>query len=228
MAGYSFTPNQGGSQYFGGGGWGNDLASFGHSAYAGMSNGMQFANNLYDLQRRVALEPHAQEAAMANYNAQKKLGELSADLYAEEMIQQNIDRNTTDGTTLNRLAGYSSVRGGTMANGTPGAAGFTGSATSPVATGNIGAQVGVVQPRLSQADIDAQNTFADAVLRNKQGMPGQSQQYFQQPAQPQMTPVTTQMLGATAPIVETAPVAINYTQDPQPSHNAWIDGRLYG
>jgi hypothetical protein len=228
MAGYSFTPNQGGSQYFGGGGWGNDLAGFGHSAYAGMSNGMQFANNFYDLQRRVALEPSAQEAAMANYNAQKKQDEMSADLYGQGMRERNIARNTTQGTTLNRLGGYDSVSGGTMANGTPGAAGFTGSATSPVAAGSIGAQVGVVQPRLSQADMDAQNTFADAVLRNKQGMPGQPQQYFQQPAQSQITPVTPQMLGATAPVVETAPVAIDYTQDPQAARNAWIDGRLYG
>ena len=227
MASYSFTPTQQSSGSFGGGGWGNDIASFGHAAYAGMNNGMQFANNLYDLQRRVALEPYAQEAAIANYNAQKKQDELSGDVLGQSMRERNIARNTTQGATLNRLAGYPAQQG-TMSTGTVGAAGFTGAATSPVASGTMGNQVGVVQPQMSQADMTAQNAFADALMRNKQSMRVQQNPYFQTPAQPQMTPVTPQMLGATAPVVETAPVAIDYTQDPSPAGNAWSDGRWYG
>ena len=227
MASYSFTPTSSASGYFGGGGWGNDIASFGHAAYAGMNNGMQFANNLYDLQRRVALEPYAQEAAIANYNAQKKQDELSADTYGSKLWAENFTRGVSSGVTPNRLAGYP-MQQGTMSTGTVGAAGFTGAATSPVAAGNTGTQVGVVQPRISQADMAAQNAFADALMRDKKAMPVQQNPYFQTPAQPMTTPTTPQIPGATAPIVETTPVAIDYTQDPRPASNAWSDGRWYG
>lgn len=227
MASYSFTPTSSASGYFGGGGWGNDIASFGHAAYAGMNNGMQFANNLYDLQRRVALEPYAQNAAISQYNAQQKQNELAGDYDGQTMRERNIARNTTLGTTLNRLGGYP-MQQGTMSTGTVGAAGFTDAATSPVAAGNMGTQVGVVQPRISQADMAAQNAFADALMRDKKSMPVQQNPYFQTPAQPMTTPTTPQIPGATAPIVETTPVAIDYTQDPRPASNAWSDGRWYG
>ena len=226
MASYSMTPTQSGTSYMGGG-WGNDIASFGHAAYAGMNNGMQFANNLYDLQRKVALEPYAQEAAIANYNAQKKQDELAADSSGSRLWAENYTRGVSSGATPNRLAGYP-LQQGTMSTGTIGAAGFTGAATSPVAAGDMGAQVGTVPTHITQADMTAQNAFADALLRNKQSMPMQQENNMQPQIQPQVTPAIQQPLGATAPVVETAPVAINYTQDPRLANNAWSDGRWYG
>lgn len=131
----------------------------------------------------------------------------------------------SDGTTRNNLVG-NATGSGTASTGTVGAAGFTGAATAPIASGNIGMQVGVQPTHLSQQEVQAQNDFADALLGNKQWMA--SQQDVQIPMQPQVVPVVQQPLGATAPVVETAPVAINYTQDPRLANNAWSDGRWYG
>lgn len=221
MASYSMT-NGGASSYMGGG-WGGDIADFSHSMYSGMSNGMQFANNLYDLQRRVALEPYAQNAAIANYNANQKQDELSADNSGSRLWAENATRGMTTGATPNRLAGYDMQNPQT-------AAGIGGASTTPSVPVVSGQAVGVAQPAIAPRA----GTFQEALLRNHAApnmspMPNQGGVFHAAPAQ-MSYPVDPNYFQPTASSVETnAPAQANPTyQDPALAAGAWSNGRWYG
>lgn len=224
MASYSFTPTQQGSSYFGGG-WGNDIASFGHSMYSGMTNGMNFANSLYDLQRKVALMPYEQNAQIANYNANQKQDELSADKSGFELKELTRAGAITSGGTINRGLGYD-------AN-TRAAAGIQGSATNPNPVVASGQTVGAVAQMPKEvipvaAPAASGTTFAQATLgagtQNQTQMPGY---FYNQPAQ-NMSPVPPEWSQSTAPAVVAPQAYVDYTQDPTPQANAWVDGAYYG
>ena len=224
MASYSFTPTQQGSSYFGGG-WGNDIASFGHSMYSGMTNGMNFANSLYDLQRRVALAPYEQNAQIANYNANQKQDELSADKSGFELKELTRANAISSGGTINRGLGYD-------AN-TRAAAGIQGSATNPNPVVASGQTVGAVAQMPKEvipvaAPAASGSTFAQATLGA--GTPNQTQMpgyFYNQPAQ-NMSPVPAEWSQPTAPTVVAPQAYIDYTQDPTPQATAWVDGAYYG
>ena len=221
MASYGMT-NGAASGYYGGG-WGNDIAGFGHAAYAGMSNGMQFANNLYDLQRRVALEPYAQNAAIANYNANTKQDEYSADYNGTELAERNRLRHLTDGkTTANSLTGQ-----GIGTTGVPQEA-IQGAATTVAANTNTGTTVGAapavaVAPSFAQALMD-KGVLPQQTPWNNGGVLGI------QPAQQNMSyPVNQSVFQPTAPVVESQPQAyVDRTIDPTPAPGAWVQNRWYG
>ena len=224
MASYSFTPTQQGSSYFGGG-WGNDIASFGHSMYSGMTNGMNFANSLYDLQRKVALMPYEQNAQIANYNANQKQDELSADKSGFELKELTRAGAITSGGTINRGLGYD-------AN-TRAAAGIQGSATNPNPVVASGQTVGAVAQMPKEvipvaAPAASGTTFAQATLgagtQNQTQMPGY---FYNQPAQ-NMSPVPPEWSQSTAPAVVAPQAYVDYTQAPTPQANAWVDGAYYG
>ena len=224
MASYSFTPTQQGSSYFGGG-WGNDIASFGHSMYSGMTNGMNFANSLYDLQRKAALMPYEQNAQIANYNANQKQDELSADKSGFELKELTRAGAITSGGTINRGLGYD-------AN-TRAAAGIQGSATNPNPVVASGQTVGAVAQMPKEvipvaAPAASGTTFAQATLgagtQNQTQMPGY---FYNQPAQ-NMSPVPPEWSQSTAPAVVAPQAYVDYTQDPTPQANAWVDGAYYG
>ena len=224
MASYSFTPTHQGSSYFGGG-WGNDIASFGHSMYSGMTNGMNFANSLYDLQRKVALMPYEQNAQIANYNANQKQDELSADKSGFELKELTRAGALTSGGTINRGLGYD-------AN-TRAAAGIQGSATNPNPVVASGQTVGAVAQMPKEvipvaAPAASGTTFAQATLgagtQNQTQMPGY---FYNQPAQ-NMSPVPPEWNQPTAPAVVAPQAYVDYTQDPTPQANAWVDGAYYG
>lgn len=224
MASYSFTPTQQGSSYFGGG-WGNDIASFGHSMYSGMTNGMNFANSLYDLQRKVALMPYEQNAQIANYNANQKQDELSADQSGSQLRALNATRGITSGQTINRGLGYDTN--------TRAAAGIQGSATNPNPVVASGQTVGAVAQMPKEvipvaAPVASGTTFAQATLgaggQNQTQMPGY---FYNQPTQ-NMSPVPPEWNTPTAPAVVAPQAYVDYTQDPTPQANAWVDGAYYG
>lgn len=215
MASYSFTPQSQGTSYFGGG-FGSDLAGFGHSMYAGMSNGMNFANSLYDLQRKVALMPYEQNAQIANYNANQKQDELSAEVSGSKLWAENATRGITNGQTINRGLGYDSN--------TKAAAGIAGAATNPapvVASGQTVGAVANLPKAVVPVTAPVQPTFAQAVYG---AAPVQAQQgtYFQQPVQ-NMTPIPPEWYAQTAPNVASPQAYIDYTQDPT-TQNQWVNG----
>ena len=224
MASYGMTNGAASGHY--GGGWGNDIAGFGHAAYAGMSNGMQFANNLYDLQRRVALEPYAQNAAIANYNANTKQDEVSADVSGEIMRNFNRLRALTDGnTTANSLAGNGK-------QGVPQAA-IQGAATNVVANTNTGTTVGAA-PVVAVVPATTSPSF-EQTLMGKGVLPKQTpwnngEVLGVPPTQPNMSyPVNQSVFQPTAPVVESQPQAyVDRTIDPTPAPGAWVQNRWYG
>lgn len=228
MASYSMT-NGGASSYMGGG-WGGDIADFSHSMYSGMSNGMQFANNLYDLQRRVALEPYAQNAAIANYNANTKQDELSADMSGEQLHELNRLRLISEEEALKRGAAQNSFQSPTTA------AGISGAATTPSTPAVTGQAVGTMPKTVVPvtAPLAQPTTFQEALLRNHAApnmspMPNQGGVFHA--AQAQMSyPDDPNYFKPTASSVETnAPAQANPTyQDPALAAGAWSNGRWYG
>ena len=71
-------------------------------------------------------------------------------------------------------------------------------------------------------------TFAQATLgagtQNQTQMPGY---FYNQPAQ-NMSPVPPEWSQSTAPAVVAPQAYVDYTQDPTPQANAWVDGAYYG
>lgn len=220
MAAYSMTTGAPTSYY--GGGFGSDLAGFAHSAYAGMNNGMQFANNYYDLQRRAALAPYEQNQAISAYDANTHQNELAANKAFEDRLNAEWSQTHTMGYNANDL---------TAANGNraPQTASVVGGATNPTGTTTAGTPtaapaVGVVQPATQPqayyvpqgVQIGAQQPIQPQVY----GTANSTQVTLPQ-AQPYFAPAATQ-----SPVLNDT--ATQVAPQSQFALNNWVNGAYYG